>query len=94
MQASFLENEEDSEKVRIFTRNRLLWESDIGAKVMEWWRARWAELTREKREWFTSRLIATVPDEYIPVECLGGLGWAKRQRRRSVAANELGVGRL
>ena len=83
VQAFFLENEEDSDKIGIFGCNKLLWESDIGAEVMEWTRAHWAEWTREKPEWFTLFIIATVPDEYIPAEHLIGLGGAKRQRRGS-----------
>ena len=86
LQACFLENEEDSEKVAIFTKYRLLWESDMGAEVMEWARVHWAEWTREKLEWFTLFIIAKVPDEYIPAEFLGGLGGAKRQRRGSGGA--------
>jgi len=78
--ALFLENEEDNEKIGIFAKNRLLWKSDIGAEVMEWTRAHWAEWTRERPKWFTPLVIATVPDEYIPAEFLGGLGGAKRQR--------------
>ena len=83
MQAFFLENEKDSDKIGIFYCNKLLWESDIGAEVMEWTRLRWAEWTREKPKWLTPLIIATVPDEYIPAEHLGGLGGAKLQRRGS-----------
>jgi len=83
VQAFFLENEDESEKIFIFGCNKLLWESDIGAEVIEWTRQHWAEWTREKPEWFTPFVIATVPDEYIPAEFWGGLGGAKRQRRGS-----------
>ena len=50
---------------------------------MEWTRLHYAKRTREKPEWFTPLIIATILDEYIPAECLGGLGGAKRQRRGS-----------
>jgi len=87
VQAFFLENEKESDKIGIFGCNKLLWESDIGAaEVMEWTRVHWAEWTREKLEWFTLFIIAKVPDEYIPAEFLGGLGGAKRQRRGSGGA--------
>ena len=72
VQAFFLENEKESDKIGIFGCNKLLWESDIGAEVMEWTRVHWAEWTREQPKWFTPFVIATVPDDYIPAELLGG----------------------
>jgi hypothetical protein len=47
----------------------------------------WARWEREKPSWFTPKLKASVPDEYIPGEHLVALGGEKRVRRGSAAGS-------
>jgi hypothetical protein len=75
----------DEDKLKIFGCNRLLWESDIRSEVMEFTLQNWTGWERDKPAWFTQKLKATVPDDYIPKESLAGLGGANRMRRGSAA---------
>ena len=87
MQAYFFEGATDERKMEIFGCNKLLWESGIGSKVMEFTLQNWARWERDKPRWFTSEVKAKVPDEYIPREFLAGLGGANRMRRGSAAGS-------
>jgi len=62
--SSFQEYEE-RKKIIIFRCNKLLWESDIGAEVMEWTRLRWAEWTREQPKWFTPFVIVVLSHTFM-----------------------------
>jgi hypothetical protein len=87
VQANFLEGDTDEEKLGIFSCNRILFEADLGAKLMEFTHQNWARWEREKPVWFTPTVKASVPDEYIPREFLVALGGAGRMRRGSAAAS-------
>jgi hypothetical protein len=86
-QSEFLDHEEPSKKIGIFSMNRIMWERDIGADVKAWTFENWATFVEEKPAWFTPLVTATVPDSYIPPQFLAGLGGANRQRRGSAASS-------
>jgi hypothetical protein len=86
-QANFLGRESDEKKFLIFRSNRLVWEADIGKDVRAWTLSNWERWDRDKPEWFSPRVVARVPDEYIPPRFLGGLGGARRERRGSAAGS-------
>jgi hypothetical protein len=83
----FTEGETEENKFGIFGNNRMCWEGDIGKDVRAWTLSNWERWDRDKPEWFTSRVVVRVPDEYIPPRFLGGLGGAKRERRGSAAGS-------
>ena len=85
VQETFTRGESDEDKICIFPCNRLLWESDIGGDVQLWALENWAGWVRDAPAWFTPRIVATVPDEYIPKAQLAALG-ANRERRGSAAS--------
>ncbi|GMI41994.1 hypothetical protein TeGR_g8255 [Tetraparma gracilis] len=84
-QSEFLDYDDPSKKIGIFSMNRMMWERDIGADVKAWTLENWATFVEEKPAWFTPLVTATVPDEYIPPQFLAGLGGANRERRGSAA---------
>jgi hypothetical protein len=82
-QDKFLLAAED-EKIGVFFLNQLLWEDELGAQVMEWTLANWAELEREQALIFVLAK-PMVPDKYIPPQFLAEMGGANRERRGSAA---------
>jgi hypothetical protein len=78
----FLKGKDDEAKFKIFTKNLLLWESDIGDEVKAWTAENWARWKEEKPPWFK---VERVPDKYIPAGELEQLG--NRKRRGSAAAS-------
>lgn len=74
----------EDEKMGIFWMNQLLWEDELGAQVMEWTMANWAEWEREQAPKFV-RAKELIPDKYIPPQFLQGMGGANRERRGSAA---------
>ena len=77
----FLESEGDEKKFGVFSRNLLLWESDIGDEVKAWTAENWARWKEEHPPWFKPE---RVPDKYIPAGELEQLGH-NRKRRGSAA---------
>lgn len=84
MQDQFLKGEHDEVRIRVFNKNKLLWEKDIGEAVRKWSLERWPGWEVERPRWFTEQVVATVPDAYIPVAYLRGLG-LYRKRKGSAA---------
>jgi hypothetical protein len=82
----FLEGESDAIRFEVFRRNKLLWEREIGEEVKAWTMENWGKWVTEKPVWFTDKVIATVPDAYIPPAFLGSLG-PRRERRGSAAGS-------
>jgi hypothetical protein len=79
----FLHNVDDATRIVVFTDNSILWRS-IAPQVKEWTLANWGTWVDSKPEWFTSKVISTVPDEFIPPRYLSSLGgFARRERRGS-----------
>jgi hypothetical protein len=81
----FLDNDEDSKRMYIFTDNVVLW-SGIKEDVKAWTMSSWETWDREKPEWFTQKVIASIPDEFIPPRFLAIMGGA-RERRGSAAGS-------
>ena len=79
----FLDNEDDANRIRIFKRNVWLW-SRIKSDVKEWTLGNWETWEREKPEWFTSKVISSIPDEFIPPRFLAKLGGARERRGSAV----------
>jgi hypothetical protein len=82
-EAHFLGNSDDEKRMMIFSRNVLLW-SRIKEDVRDWTMTNWEIWDKGKPSWFTPRLIARVPDDFIPPRFLAKLGGA-RERRGSAA---------
>jgi hypothetical protein len=87
VQAYFLKGATDEDKLGICSCNRLLWEGDLGSKVMEFTLQNWAAWERDKPDWFTPNLKASIPDEYMPRDSLAALGGAGRMRRGSAVGS-------
>jgi hypothetical protein len=83
----FLDNDEDAKKILVFRKNVFLW-SRIKEDVKSWTMSKWETWDREKPEWFTPRVIARIPDEFIPPRFLAKLGGA-RERRGSAAGSAM-----
>jgi hypothetical protein len=79
----FLESEGDEKKFGVFSRNLLLWESDIGDEVKAWTAENWARWKEEKPAWFKPE---KVPDRFVPAAELKQLGH-NRKRRGSAAGS-------
>ena len=58
---------DDAMKSEIFLYNKRQW-SSIRGEVMTWTRTNWKMWIDTKPVWFTPHFIATVPDEFIPIE--------------------------
>ena len=58
---------DDLAKSYIFIQNKRHWTS-IRGEVMAWTRTNWRTWVELKPPWFTAQFIATVPNEFIPVE--------------------------
>ena len=86
VQEYFTKGESDETKIIIFGTQRLKWEGDIGREVKQWTFENWEAWERDKPAWFTPRVVASVPDEYIPKARLEALG-SNRQRRGSAAGS-------
>jgi hypothetical protein len=84
VQDQFSKGEHDEVRIRVFNKNKLLWEKDIGEAVRKWSLERWPGWEAERPRWFTEQVVATVPDAYIPVAYLRGLG-LNRKRKGSAA---------
>jgi hypothetical protein len=84
-ESAFLDNEEDEKRILIFTDSIVLW-SGIKEDVKAWTISSWETWDREKPEWFTSKVVASVPDEFIPPRFLTKVGGV-RERRGSAARN-------
>jgi hypothetical protein len=80
----FLDNDDDSIRIVVFTDSPILWRS-IAPQVKEWTLANWGTWVDSKPEWFTSKVISTVPDEFIPPRYISSLGGAVRERRGSAS---------
>ena len=63
--ASFLEGKSDRIMFRVFKMSRHHWVL-IEDKVRKWVGENWAKWEEEKPEWFTDRMKALVPVEFIP----------------------------
>jgi hypothetical protein len=87
VQEKYTKGTTDEGMLTIFSCSRLLWESDIGSEVMEFTLQNWGRWERDKPSWFTAKIKAEVPDEYIPKEHLAQLGGANRIRRGSAAGS-------
>jgi hypothetical protein len=87
VQEYFTKGTTDEDKLVIFGSSTLLWESDIGSEVMEFTLQNWAKWEREKPAWFTLKVKASVPDNYIPRAFVAALGGANRMRRGSAAGS-------
>ena len=76
--------ETDEEKMKIFNYNEVKWMS-YGDEVREFTHANWARWKEEQPAWFDDAMIASVPDEFIPIAALASLNAAAHggQRRRS-----------
>jgi hypothetical protein len=84
-ESQFLDNDEDEKKILVFRKNIVLW-SRIKEDVKSWTMSKWETWDREKPEWFTPKVIARIPDEFIPPRFLAKLGGA-RERRGSAAGS-------
>jgi hypothetical protein len=83
VQNYFLEGKTDDIKFLIFSSQRLLWESDIGAEVKAWTAANWGTWRAEGAEWFKVELV---PDEFIPAAELALLGHNRARRGSAVGS--------
>ena len=83
-QGYFLDFETDSNRVLLFECNWIQWRS-IENEVRKWTMEKWDGWERDKPEWFTPQVIATIPDDFIPPRALARLGGYKRDRRSSAA---------
>jgi hypothetical protein len=84
-QSYFLDNEgHDDKRSAVFDDNRRSWRS-IEEDVKAWTLASWPRWEAEQPEWFTERRIATIPDDYIPIQAMLALGGANRARRGSAS---------
>jgi hypothetical protein len=81
----FLDSVEDAKKIYIFTDSVMLW-SAIKEDVKAWTMSSWETWDREEPEWFTQKVIASIPDEFIPPRFLAIMGGA-RERRGSAAGS-------
>jgi hypothetical protein len=86
-QEYYTKGETDEDKMGIFGTNKLLWESDLGSELMEFTQQNWSRWEKDKPSWFTEKIKAEVPNNYIPKESLVGLGGANRMRRGSAAGS-------
>jgi hypothetical protein len=66
----FRENEGDDERrIQIFSYNEPMWAS-IRKKVQEWSLTNYPRWKAEQPAWLTPVLLATIPSDFIPKECL------------------------
>jgi hypothetical protein len=79
----FLDEDEDEKRALIFKRSVFLW-SRIKEDVKSWTMGSWETWDREKPEWFTPMVIASIPDEFIPPRFLSKLGGARERRGSAV----------
>jgi hypothetical protein len=63
--AYFLEGESDAMKIEVFGSSRHHWVS-IEGELRKWIELNWAEWEKEKPEWLTDVIKATVPVDFIP----------------------------
>jgi hypothetical protein len=98
-QSFFLDNEgNDERRLCIFNDNAYNWRS-IDSEVRQWTGLNWQRWEEEKPAWFTPFRIASIPDDYIPVDARARRGSASLnaneavdlQRRRSRGGGELRV---
>ncbi|GMI33644.1 hypothetical protein TeGR_g1009, partial [Tetraparma gracilis] len=83
VQDYFNKGKDDESKFGVFSRNLLLWESDIGEEVKAWTAENWARWKEEKPAWFKPEIV---PDHFIPAGELTQLGH-DRKRRGSAAGS-------
>ena len=76
---------DDTMRSDIFGCNTRQW-SSIRGEVMTWTRENWTTWVETKPAWFTPNFIATVPDEFIPIEV------DPLRRRSSVFESFVGFG--
>ena len=79
-QELFTKGERDEAKILVFRKQRMLWEGDIGEDVKQWTMENWARWEEEMPEWFTPKVVSTVPDKYIPKARLEVLGYNRKRR--------------
>jgi hypothetical protein len=87
----FLDNDDDCTRMIVFTDNPILWRS-IAPQVKEWTLANWDTWVDSKPEWFTPKVISTVPDDFIPPRYLVELGGGRERRGSASVARDNGVG--
>ena len=76
---------DDLARSSIFTINKRHWTS-IREEVMAWTKTHWTTWVETKPPWFTANFIASVPDEFIPIEV------DPLRRRTSVFKGLIGIG--
>jgi hypothetical protein len=86
----FLDHEDDGSRILVFADNPILWKS-VAPRVKEWTLANWGAWVDTKPDWFTPKVVSTVPDEFIPPRFLSGLGGQKRERRASAKMSRGGA---
>lgn len=67
MQAIFLENKNDSGRVRIFLYQDDLW-SDLREDVKTWVQHNWLEWIQERPSWLTEKVKAHIPTDFLPAD--------------------------
>jgi hypothetical protein len=77
----FRKGVDEEAKFKIFSKNLLLWESDVGEDVKAWTTENWGRWKEESPPWFKPE---TVPDQFVPTGELEHLGH-NRQRRGSAS---------
>ncbi|GMH64607.1 hypothetical protein TrST_g10090 [Triparma strigata] len=65
------------QRVQIITKNKRLWKS-IRPEVCTYFQENWVRWSKEQPAWFNRKLIAKIPDDFIPLEALDAI---KRERR-------------
>ena len=88
-QSSFLNGKTDAEKMHIFKRNVRLWQS-IYPQVSDFVLNNWERWEEEKEDWFSEKLVASIPDDMIPKPNLEALGGAEGRRRSTFFGDQLG----
>lgn len=78
VQQSFVDQAGDDDvRFKIFKKNRLLWEKDMGEEVKKWCSENWAVWARDQPAWFK---VENVPDTFIPDQFRAGYGFNRRRR--------------
>jgi hypothetical protein len=84
--ALFYSGSNDAMKIDIFDHHPSFY-ANIRDELKEWVGDNWNRWNEEKEEWFTSKVISNIPNEFIPQDALKEL--EKSGRRKSSALEQL-----
>jgi hypothetical protein len=76
----------DAMRINIFKHHPSFY-ADIREELKVWVGENWSRWNTEKEEWFTTKVISNIPDEFIPKDALEEL--EKNGRRKSSALERL-----